>query len=384
MPPRPNMEARAESPTFLPIYCPDVSGNERKYLMRCIDDVELSNGFFVGAFEQAFARYVGVRYAVSVSSGTAALHLALHALGIGGGDEVIVPTFTFVATANAVTQTGATPVFADCDQGSWVVTPRAVAPLITSRTKAIVVAHLYGAVCDLPGFLALAEQHGIHLVEDCAQALGGRLIGRHVGAWGSVGTFSFYGNKTITTGEGGMIVTNDENRFHHLSSLRNHASSPARRYWHPEPGFNYKMSNLSAAIGLAQLERLDNFLQRKRAVAEIYRERLRGLPIAFQACLAGAESPEWLFSFLLPEEVDRDTVSDLLFGEGIDTRPVFTCVHSLPSYRSNQVLKAAERISRRGISLPSHPGLRDDDVSRVSQSVARAIDHFRACRSRRP
>jgi perosamine synthetase len=348
--------------------------------MNCLDDVELSTGSYVGAFERAFAEYVGADHALSVSSGTTALHLALHSLGVGAGDAVIVPTLTFVATANAVIQTGATPIFADCDPGSWVLCPRTVAPLITDRTKAIIVAHLYGSVCDMRGLAGLAEQYDIPLVEDCAQALGGRFGDRHVGTWGTLGTFSFFGNKAITTGEGGMIVTNDEARFLRLSSLRNHASTPHRRYWHAEPGFNYKMTNLAAAIGLAQIERFPGFLERKRAIASLYRESLRGLPVAFQTCPAEAESQEWLFTLLLPEWLERDELADFLLDHGIDTRPVFTCMHKLPPYRSKRSLESAEHIARHGISLPSYPGLRDDDVCRVAQLVSEGIEHLSRAR----
>ena len=357
----------------LPIYRPDLSGNERAYLLRCLETMNISTGEFVTGFEEAFAAITGARRAVSVSSGTAALHLSLHALGICAGDEVIVPTFTFVATVNAVIQTGAKPIFADCDPDSWVIGPDNIEPCITGQTRAIVVAHLYGAVCDVAAIQRMADRHGLLLIEDCAQAIGSTSQDRHVGRRGRVGTFSFYGNKTITAGEGGMIVTDDDDLAVRLRSLRNHAPSEDRRYWHTEPGFNYKMTNLSAAIGLAQIERLDATVARKRQIAKAYRNGLGGLPLTFQKCNPAAESAEWLFSLLLPSNIDRGEILNAMLDDGVEARPVFCCVHEMPPHSGGQRHPNAKRISQSGISLPSYPSLSDTDVERVMDALSHAM-----------
>jgi perosamine synthetase len=360
-------------PGYLPLYRPQLAGNERDYILRCLETADLATGEFVAAFEQLFAEVTGAEHAIAVSSGTAALHLSLHALGLGPGDEVIAPTLTFVATINAIAQTGATPVFVDCDPEMWVATPAGIEAKISDRTRAIVAVHLYGAVCDMVALRDLAKRHDLLLIEDCAQAAGSTRLGQHVGTWGKAGTFSFYGNKTITTGEGGMIVTGDKGLADRLRQLRNHASAPARRYWHEERGFNYKMTNLAAAIGLAQLERLPAILARKLAIASFYRSQLAEVGVVPQRALPDVRSAEWLFTLLLPQHVDRDAAIDEMEAQGVECRPTFRCVHEMPPYLRGLRFPASETVARRGISLPSYPDLADEDVERVCASLARVV-----------
>ena len=242
---------------FIPVYKPDLSGNEKAYVNQCLDSEWISSlGEFIDRFETAFSHTTNLPHTISVSNGTVALHLVFHALGLRPGDEVIVPSFTYIASVNTIVQTGATPVFVDCRPGDWLIDPEDVAARITPRTRAIVAVHLYGAVCDMAALRRIADAHGLYLIEDCAEALGSTRDGQHVGELGDAATFSFFGNKTVTTGEGGMIGVSDPGLADRIRLLKSQGQSPTRRYWHVELGFNYRMTNICAAIGLAQLERL--------------------------------------------------------------------------------------------------------------------------------
>jgi perosamine synthetase len=315
-----------EGERFLPVYEPDISGNEKKYVNDCLDTHWISSiGPYTEKFEQAFSDFVGVPGAVSVANGTVALHLAIHCLNIGPGDEVIVPTFTYIASVNTIAQTGATPVFVDCLASDWLVDPQDVRAKITPRTKAILAVHLYGAVCDMLTLRSIADEHGIALIEDCAEALGSTLNGTHVGGFGDVGTFSFFGNKTITTGEGGMVVAQDAALSARMRKVKGQGQSATKRYWHDEIGFNYRMTNICAAIGLAQMERVEKILARKREIALLYREALSDSPVSFQDPLPGVVGSDWLVSLLLPDGVERERVMTEMRALKVDTRPVFYC-----------------------------------------------------------
>ena len=256
----------------LPVYRPDLSGNERAYVLDCVDSSWISSiGVYIERFEAAVADVTGAQHAISVSNGTVALHLALHCLDIGPGDEVIVPTFTYIASVNTIAQTGATPVFAESGVHDWLVDPADIERRITPRTKAIMVVHLYGAACDMARIMEIASRHGLKVIEDCAEALGTTIDGRHVGTFGDLGTFSFFGNKTVTTGEGGMVIAGNDELAARLRMTKGQGQSLTRRYWHEVIGFNYRMTNIAAAIGLGQIERLEAILERKHAIAETYR-----------------------------------------------------------------------------------------------------------------
>ena len=365
--------APAPLPT-IPVYRPDLSGNERRYVLECLDTTWISSlGGFIERFEAAVRAATGAGHAIGLCNGTVALHLALHCLGVGPGDEVIVPTFTYIASVNTIAQCGATPVFADCREGDWLLDPADAAARITPRTKAILPVHLYGAACDMRALGALAKERGLGVVEDCAEAFGTTLDGQHVGTFGDVGTFSFFGNKTITTGEGGMVISQDGALAERMRIVRGQGQSPTRRYWHEVLGFNYRMTNIVAAIGLAQIERLDAILARKRAVADRYRTLLRGLPVAFQRPMAGVESSHWLVSVLLPPGADRDAAQREMAARGVDTRPVFFCAHEMPMYAKGERFPVAEDIAARGLSLPSYPTLEDADLDRVADALGAAL-----------
>jgi perosamine synthetase len=368
----PNPDRLKVARPAIPLYRPDLSGNERRYVLECLDSSWISShGSFIERFEEAFAEAVGVEHALTVSNGTVALHLALHCLDVGPADEVIVPTFTYIASVNSIAQTGATPVFADCRTEDWLLDPEDVARRITPRTKAIMPVHLYGAVCDMPRLEDLARKAGCAIVEDCAEALGASLEGRHPGTFGEVGTFSFFGNKTVTTGEGGMVVTRTPRLAQRLRLVK--GQSPTKRYWHIERGFNYRMTNICAAIGLAQMERFPAILARKRRIAERYRALLGDLPVTPQRPMPGVQSSDWLFSLLLPEGVDREAVMAAMEARGVETRPVFHCAHRMPMYDRGDRYPVAENIAAHGMSLPSFPDLTDDEIAYVVDTLCEAL-----------
>jgi perosamine synthetase len=359
---------------FLPVYRPDLTGNERAYVLDCIDSSWISsNGEYIARFERAFAGFVGARHAIAVCNGTTALHLALHCLGLGPGDEVIVPTFTYIASVNTIAQTGARPVFAESRADDWLLDPADVEARITARTRAIVPVHLYGAACDDGALRDVARRHGLRLVEDCAEALGTTIRGRHVGLAGDVGTFSFFGNKTLTTGEGGMVVTDDDALAATMRQARGQGQSPTRRYWHEIMGFNYRMTNVAAAIGLAQIERVEAILERKRRLAALYRASAAGLPVVFQQLGPDVESSHWLVTLLLPQGADRETLMRDMAAAGVETRRVFFCAHTMPMYESAERFPVAQDIAGRGLSLPSYPTMSEADVARVVETLSGAL-----------
>lgn len=358
---------------MIPVYVPHLRGNERRY----VDDAMASGwisslGPYIDRFETALRERIGTPHAIAVSNGTVALHLALHCLDIGPGDEVIVPTFTYIASVNTIRQTGATPVFADVRRSDWLLDPEDIEHRITPRTKAIMPVHLYSGVCD-PRINDIARKHGLRVVEDCAEVLGTRVAGRHVGTHGDVSTFSFFGNKTVTTGEGGAVVANDDAIAARLRKVKGQGQSLTKRYWHDELGFNYRMTNICAAIGTAQMERLDEILARKRAIAGIYRSRLQGSGTEFQQTAPEVESSDWLVTMLVPEGVDRDAVMTMLKNNEIDSRPVFYCAHQMPMYLSTESFPVAEEIASRGISLPSFPDLTDEQVEMICDCLLDAF-----------
>ena len=365
---------------FIPVSAPMLIGNEKKYVMECMDSSWISScGEYVGKFESAFANFCGARHAVSCCNGTVALHLALMTLGIGAGDEVIVPTLTFVATANAVTYCGAKPVFVDSEPRTWTLDPSLIEAKITPRTKAIIAVHLYGHPVDMDAVAEVARRHRLFVVEDAAEAHGAEYKGRSVGTLGDIATFSFYGNKIIATGEGGIVVTNDDGLARRIQQLRGQEMDFERRYWFPIVGYNYRMMNLPAAIGLAQMEKVGWHLERQRCVAEWYGERLRDVPgIRWQAEEEWATNVRWLFTITLDERLQRsrDAVMSFLEKRGIETRPVFYPMHILPPYREasgGQAFPFAERIASRGLSLPTWAGLTRVDVDYICDALQECL-----------
>lgn len=356
---------------FIPVYQPSLTQREKDLVLDCLDSSWISSkGRYIAQFEKSFADYVGIRHALGVCNGTVAVHLALLALGIGPGDEVIVPTFTYIASVNPIKMVGATPVFADSRRNTWQVDAESVRSKITPRTKAIVVVHLYGLPAEMDAIMSLAREHGLKVVEDCAEAIGSRIAGRHVGTFGDIATFSFFGNKTITTGEGGMVVTQDPALADLVDRYKGQGLARNRVYWHDLVGYNYRMTNLCAAIGCAQMERIQLLIQRKKDLAHRYDTLLADGDLELhRAPSSEYEHTYWMYSVLVPDG-RRDHVIRQLAEDGIETRPLFYPVHSMPIYlQEGEHYPVAEEISRRGINLPSWPDLTEMDQLRVAQRL---------------
>lgn len=352
-----------------PVYQPSLKGNERKYLNDCIDSNWLTwQGKYVSLFEKNFASYIGIDYASATSNATVGLHLALIALGVSAGDEVIVPTLTYVASANAIVYCGATPVFCDVNPNTWQLDAADVIKKISPRTKAIMAVHIYGHPCEMDDLKEIAVKHNLSIIEDCAESFGSKYKGRDTGTLGDIAVFSFFGNKTITTGEGGMVVTNNKTLIDRVNLYKGQGLARYREYWHEVIGFNYRMSNTAAAIGLAQLERADELIDKKIKIAEWYKELLSDLPLIFQQDTEYIRNTYWMVTILTHDVHTRDKLRAHLSENGIETRPIFHPVHTMPMYYDNyQQLRIAEDIGWRGINLPSYPDLSREDVCEIAE-----------------
>lgn len=364
----------------MPLAAPDLSGAEEAYVVEAVRSGWLSGqGPFVKRFEREFAAAVGTRYTFAVSSGTAALHLALLALGIGPGDEVLLPSLSFVSTANAVRYVGAEPVFVDVDPASWTIDPADLAAKLTPRARAIMPVHLYGQPADMDAIRAIARKHDLFIVEDAAQAFGARHKGAPAGGLGDIGCFSFYGNKIITSGEGGCVTTNDDALAEKIALYRGQGMDPERRYFFPVIGYNYRPTNLGCALLCAQLERADDILTERRRIFAAYRERLSGLAgIGMQPVTDNADAAPWLFSILIDEArfgMGRDAVMGELQSRGVETRPFFMPIHQLPPYLGSDDapvanLPVTDRLASQGISLPTFNGIADAQIDYVCEVIA--------------
>jgi perosamine synthetase len=374
-----SLAARNPAPRRIPIAAPALVGREKEYVLDCIESTWISSsGAYIERFERAFAEFCGARHALTCTNGTVALHLSLLALGVGPGDEVIVPTLTYVATANAVRYCGATPVFVDSEPDTWNIDSGTADAAVTDRTKAIIVVHLYGHPADMDPLLELARRHGIAVVEDAAEAHGAKYKGRMVGAIGDVATFSFYGNKIVTTGEGGMVVTDDDDIAAMVRLLKGQGQDPARRYWFPTVGYNYRMTNIAAAIGLAQMEKIDWHLQRRREIAHWYRQALSDVTeLTLSPELEWAENAYWMNCAVLDgaSAPPRDTVMQALEERGVETRPFFYPSHTLPPYEGSPggPFPVAESLAARGLNLPSSALLTQDDVEYVATALSATV-----------
>lgn len=355
----------------IPIYQPSLTGHEKEYVIDCLDSTWISSkGKYIQKFEELFAEKIKVKHATTVSNGTVALHLALLALGIGPGDEVIVPTLTYIASVNAIAYTGATPVFVDSVRETWQMNPEDVKRKITSKTRAIMAVHLYGHPCDMDALMAISQEHDLFVIEDCAEAFGSLYKGVPVGGFGHISTFSFFGNKTITTGEGGMVVTNDQTLYQHAIHFKGQGLAADRQYWHDVIGYNYRMTNICAAIGLAQLEQADEFIGKKCNIAKWYRDGLAALPVEVHGQFGDVKHSYWMVSILVDDPAQRDALREHLSQNGIETRPLFYPVHTMPMYSDKfQRHPVAEDLGWRGINLPSWPGLKKETVELIIKEI---------------
>lgn len=356
----------------IPVYQPYLNGNEKKYVNQCLDSSWISSkGEFITKFEQEFANFIKAPHATSVCNGTVAIHLALAALDLKPGDEIIVPTFTYVASVNTIIQAGAVPVFVDSIEATWQVDPEDVRKKITPKTRAVMAVHLYGHPCDMPALVAICKEHHLYLIEDCAEAFGTYIGNQHVGTFGDISTFSFFGNKTITTGEGGMVVARDPEVFKRCTNLKNQGVSSHLMYWHDVVAYNYRMTNICAAIGLAQLEQIDEILKKKREIAEWYREDLKNLPLRTHDEVGDVTHSYWMCSILLDDAKHRNSLREFLSKVNIETRPLFYPVHTMPMYKKNvdESYPIAESLGSRGMNLPSWPGLTREQVSKITKNI---------------
>ncbi len=376
---------------YIPVNEPLLDGNEKKYLNQCIDTGWISSeGPFVKEFEENFARRVGRRFGVAVANGSVALDAAVSAVGISEGDEVIMPTFTIISCAASVVRAGGVPVVIDCDPMTWNMDPERLRAKVEDeierkgnrRLKAIMVVHIYGLPTDMNPVLDLASKYGLRIIEDAAEMHGQTFSGRPCGSFGDISTFSFYPNKHITTGEGGMIVTDDEHLAERCRSLRNLCFQAGKRFVHEELGWNFRMSNVQAAIGLAQLERLDEFVARKRSMGRQYTELLSGIS-GIQLPLTKtdyAENIYWVYGILLKDEIpfDAQEAMSRLNNEGIGTRPFFWPMHEQPVFKKmglfgNETHPVSSLIARRGFYLPSGLSLNSGQLERVAAAVRKVL-----------
>lgn len=363
------------SEIIIPVYQPSLGEREKRYVNECLDSTWISSkGKYLGLFEDSFKRYTGSKHATAVCNGTVAVHLAMLTLGLEPGDEVIVPTFTYIASVNPILYEGATPIFVDSERASWQIDPADVERKITSRTRAIMVVHLYGHPANMKAIMDIARRHNLFVIEDCAEAFGARIDGQHVGTFGDIATFSFFGNKTVTTGEGGMVVTNDATLIERAIHLKGQGLAMHRTYWHDAVGYNYRMTNMCAALGLAQMERADEIVERKLALAAEYHRLLQSVSVEpHRASRPDVLHSYWMYSVLVPEG-QRDTIMDALLRDGIETRPTFYPAHTMPMFSKRyERHRVAEEIARRGINLPSWPDLQLEQVEFIVASLDRAL-----------
>jgi len=358
---------------FIPVAEPLLGDKEIEYVTDCIKSGWVSSlGDYVRRFESEFAKYCNRQYGIATANGTVALHLLAVTLNLGPGDEVIMPSLTYVATANAIRYTGATPVFVDSDYETWNIDPTKLAQAITPRTKAIIAVHLYGHPADMDALRAVAAAHDLLLLEDAAEAHGACYKGQRVGGLSDAAIFSFYGNKIITSGEGGIVVTNNQAWMERAFFLENQGRYNSDPYWHPEIGYNYRMTNIQAAIGLAQFEKIDDLLAIRRRNAAHYNRRLAQVPgLSLPPEKEWAENVYWMYSVILDEAFgsSRDDLRHTLREAGIDSRPFFYPVHTLPMYNSGQSLPVAEDLGQRGINLPSGATLTADQIDFICDTI---------------
>lgn len=363
---------------MIPVCTPLLGKNEKKYVLDCVATSWISSsGRYIEAFEDKFSQYCGTKYGIATTSGTTALHLAFVAIGIEKGDEVIMPSFTIASTAFAVMYCGAKPVFVDSQPDTWNMDPDKIRAKITKRTKAILPVHIYGHPCDMSAIMKIASRYNLCVIEDAAESHGAEYKGKKVGGIGHIGCFSFYGNKIITCGEGGMVVTNDRKIVDRCRGLRNMAFIEKKRFWHQEVGFNYRMTNMQAALGLAQFERIEELISRRRRNAALYSALLSGV----KGLTLSVERPDvrnvyWMYGILVGKDfgVSRNDLMKRLEQKGVETRTFFIPLHNQPFLKksrlaSKQRFPVAEDIARRGLYLPSGSGLKKKEIEYVCDCI---------------
>lgn len=364
---------------------PYVGHSERQFLLDAFDSQWLSEGFFISQFEEQFAEAIQAKYALTTSNGTSALHLALLGLGFGPGDEVLLPGYCFAAAANMVLAVGAAPVFVDVCPDTWNIDPERLREHITAKTKAVILVHNYGNVSSIEPVLSVVRQFNLKIIEDAAEAAFSKYQGRYAGTWGDVGCFSFQAAKTLSTGEGGMVVTADQALVQRMRIIRSHGMDPKKRYFHQEAGFNFRLTNLQAALGCAQLGKMDFICEQRQWIAAQYRRYLAGEEaIALQTIAPEVDAVLWTNAFEIKGEIHpsfRQEMSDQLQAAGIETRPGFSAFHRMPMYPHALSLEVSDRLADHVVCLPTYIGLTRDDIdyicTHIKRTVNRAMVHQR-------
>lgn len=357
---------------------PKLAGREKEYVLDCLESNWISsNGKYIQLFENAFADYCQVKYAIATNNGTTALHLALVALGLEPEDEVLIPTVTYIATANAVQYCNAKPVLVDVCPYTLNLDPQQLEKKLTKKTKGIIPVHLYGHPAEMKPIMDFANKNNLFVVEDAAESHGAKYLNSIVGGIGNCAVFSFFGNKIITTGEGGMVTTNDEELAKKLRLYRGQGMDPERRYWFPVIGYNYRMTNIQAAIGLAQLENIETALSDRENLALLYNQYLEPLndKIILPLVESWANPVYWMYTIFLKEGdgKKRDAVMQYLEKNGIETRPVFHPMHVMPPYKEDVSYPIADDWAQRGINLPTHQFLDETDVAYIAKILREAV-----------
>lgn len=366
---------------MIPVAVCNLSGNEKKYVDDCLDSSWISsNGKYVSMLEAKLAETFQTKHAIVTCNGTVSLHLALIALGLKGGDEVIVPDVTYIATANVVRYCDAVPIFVDCNPKTWNIRVEDIEARITPKTKGIIPVHLYGHPCDMDPIMELAQKYGLFVLEDAAEAHGALYKGRPVGSIGDCGSFSLFGNKIITTGEGGFLTTNNDQLAEHMRILRSQGMSPTQRYWFSEVGYNYRMTNVAAAIGLGQVEQFEQHLERRQRIAREYTKRFTSISpdlLLLPYTESWAHHVYWMYTVRLGDAVkkSRDEIMGAMLEAGIETRPVFHPMHTMPPYKEDGMSYPNSQAALRGINLPTHELLTDDDLDHVTATLIRLLSN---------
>lgn len=359
---------------MIPIYSIKVGPLEKKYINDCLNTGWISSaGKYVEKFESAFAQYLGVKFALTTTSGTTALHLMLASAGLGPNDEVIIPDYTFVSTALAVSYLDAKPVFVDIDKKTWNINVEKIEEKITSKTKAIIPVDIYGVPTDMSAIKRIAKKYNLIILEDAAEALGAKINGKKVGSEADGAIFSFYGNKTITTGEGGMLVTNSKRIYERAKCLKEYGRDSKNRYISIMVGFNYRMTNMQAALGLGQLKRIETILKRKAEILNLYKQHLKTIPgIIFQEIPGGFIPSAWLISIVINKKLfglSKDELASKLHQKDVDTRGFFPPLHRQPIYKQSGQFPIADYLSQNGLSLPSYPTLKNSEIKYICNVI---------------
>ena len=367
------MKKKINNKLRIPLYEPFIGKLEKTYVNDCLNTNWISSrGKYVKLFEDKFKNYINIKYAIAVCNGTAALHVALLALGIGRKDEVITPTFTYIATANSINYVGASVKFVDSKKTSWQIDENKISNHITSRTKAILVPHIYGQACEMNKIKQICKKNKLFLIEDCAESFGSYYRNKHVGTFGDVSTFSFFGSKTITTGEGGMVVTNNYKIAQKVERLKMVGNDKDKHYWHNIVGYNYRMTNLCAAIGYGQLSKAKFILKKKRNIFQIYKKNLKNLPISLHEECSNTTHSYWMVSILVNNEKTRDKLRNYLKNLNIETRPTFYPIHTMPMYYNKKYknkFPVATQLGKGGVNLPSGPLLTKKDILFICSKI---------------